>query len=85
MQTRVSTKGQVVLPAPIRNRLGIRAGDALDIAVEKDRIVLTPPSRPKHQARVVKDPVTGFVALDVGPDAPVLTSEMVKELLVDFP
>jgi AbrB family looped-hinge helix DNA binding protein len=33
MQTRVSTKGQVVLPAPIRRRLGIQAGDPLDIAI----------------------------------------------------
>jgi AbrB family looped-hinge helix DNA binding protein len=85
MQTRVSTKGQVVLPGPIRRKLGIRAGDPLDIAIEQDRIVLTLPARPKYQAQIVKDPVTGFVAIDLGPDAPVLTSEMVKELLVDFP
>jgi hypothetical protein len=47
--------------------------------------VLKPPVRPKHEARIVKDPVTGFVAIDLGPDAPVLTSKMVKELLVDLP
>ena len=35
MQTKVSTKGQIVLPAPLRNRLGIRAGDSLDISVEQ--------------------------------------------------
>jgi bifunctional DNA-binding transcriptional regulator/antitoxin component of YhaV-PrlF toxin-antitoxin module len=29
MQTRVSTKGQIVLPGPIRRRLGIHASDAL--------------------------------------------------------
>jgi hypothetical protein len=33
----------------------------------------------------VKDPVTGFIALDLGPDAPILTSEMVREMLADFP
>jgi AbrB family looped-hinge helix DNA binding protein len=85
MQTRVSSKGQIVLPAPLRRKLGIRAGDPLDIAVEKDRIVLTQPSKPKYEARIIKDPITGFPVIDVGPDAPVLTSEMVRELLVDFP
>jgi AbrB family looped-hinge helix DNA binding protein len=85
MQTKVSTKGQIVLPAPLRRRLGIRAGDAIDIAVEKDRIVLTHASKPKYEARIVKDPVTGYIAIDLGPDAPILTSEMVRELLTDFP
>ena len=85
MQTRVSTKGQIVLPGPLRRKLGIRAGDPLDIAVERNRIVLTQPNRPKYEARMVEDPVTGFTAIDMGPDAPILTSEMVRELLVDFP
>jgi AbrB family looped-hinge helix DNA binding protein len=85
MQTKVSTKGQIVLPGPLRRRLDIRAGDSLDISVEKDRIVLTQASKPKYEARMVKDPVTGFIAIDLGPDAPILTSEMVRELLTDFP
>jgi AbrB family looped-hinge helix DNA binding protein len=85
MQTKVSTKGQIVLPQPIRHRLNIRAGDPLDISVEKDRIVLTQASKTKYEARIVEDPVTGFTSIDLGPDAPILTSEMVKELLTDFP
>ena len=85
MQTRVSTKGQIVLPAPFRRKLGIRAGDPLDIAIEKDRIVLTQAGKPKYEARMVVDPVTGFTALYAGPDAPVLTSEQVAEILADFP
>lgn len=85
MQTKVSTKGQIVLPAPVRRRLGIRAGDPLDISVDEDRIVLTQASKPKYEARMVVDPVTGFTAIDLGPDAPILTSEMVRELLTDFP
>jgi AbrB family looped-hinge helix DNA binding protein len=85
MQTRVSSKGQIVLPAPLRRRLGIHAGDPLDIAIEQNRIVLTPPSKPKYEARIIEDPITGYPVIDVGPDAPILTSEMVRELLVDFP
>jgi AbrB family looped-hinge helix DNA binding protein len=87
MQTKVSTKGQIVIPQRVRRRLGLRAGDALDIAVEEDRIVLTAPKRPKtlFKARIIKDPITGFPVIDAGPDAPILTSEMVRELLKDFP
>jgi AbrB family looped-hinge helix DNA binding protein len=42
MQTRVSTEGQIVLPGPLRRKLDIRAGDALDANIEAGRIVLTP-------------------------------------------
>jgi AbrB family looped-hinge helix DNA binding protein len=85
MQTRVSTKGQVVLPGPLRRKLGIRAGDPLDAGIEEGRIVLTPRKKSAFEAKVIEDPITGLPVIDVGPDAPVLTSEMVRELLVDFP
>jgi len=85
MQTKVSTKGKIVLPQPLRHRLNIRAGDTLDIALENGRIVLTAPKRKHFTARIIEDPITGFPVLYAGPDAPVLTSEMVRELLVDFP
>jgi AbrB family looped-hinge helix DNA binding protein len=85
MQTKVSTKGQIVLPQPILHRMNIRAGDTLNIALEENRIVLTAPKRKRFKARIIKDPITGLPVLDAGPEAPVLTSEMVRELLVDFP
>jgi AbrB family looped-hinge helix DNA binding protein len=85
MQTRVSTKGQVVLPAPLRRRLGIRTGDPLDASVEAGSIVLRPHRKPRHQPRIIQDPVLGTPVLSFGPDAPVLTSREVKEILADFP
>jgi AbrB family looped-hinge helix DNA binding protein len=85
MQTRVSTKGQIVLPGPIRRKLGIRAGDPLDAGIEQGRIVLTPRKKKTYEAKLIEDPITGLPVIDVGPDAPVLTSEMVREMLVDFP
>jgi len=85
MRTEVSTKGQIVLPGPLRRKLGIRTGDSLDIAVEQGRIVLTAPERKHVTARIVADPITGLPVIDAGPDAPVLTNEMVRERLVDFP
>ena len=85
MNTKVSTKGQVVLPSPVRRRLGIQAGDALDIHIEEGRVVLTPRKRGSGQARMTNDPITGLPVLSAGPDAPVLTSKQVEEMLSDFP
>lgn len=85
MQTKVSTKGQVVLPGPIRRRLGIRAGDPLDADIESGRIVLTPHKKRPQRARIVSDPLTGLPVLSVGPDAPVLSSKEVAEILTEFP
>ncbi len=85
MQTKISTKGQVVLPSAIRRRLGLRAGDPLDANVEAGRIVLTPRRARRLRARIIKDPVTGLPVLSAGPDAPVLTSKEVEDILADFP
>jgi AbrB family looped-hinge helix DNA binding protein len=85
MRTRVSTKGQVVLPEPLRRRLGIRAGDPLEAGIEAGRIVLTPATRRPQKARIVTDPVTGLPVLHAGPDAQTMTSREVREILATFP
>lgn len=85
MKTKVSTKGQVVLPGPLRRRLGIRTGDPLDINVESGRIVLTPQRQRPRQAKIVTDPVTGLPVLAAGPNAPALSSKEVEEILASFP
>jgi len=85
MQTKVSTKGQVVLPGRLRHRLGIRAGDSLDVNIDAGRIVLTPRKKPPGQARIIADPVTGLPVLSLGEDAPVLSSKEVEEILANFP
>jgi len=85
MQTRVSTKGQVVLPGPLRRRLGIRTGDSLDASIENGRIVLAPQTKRARRARITKDPLTGLPVLDAGADTPALTSKEVEEILASFP
>ncbi|MBV8114260.1 MAG: AbrB/MazE/SpoVT family DNA-binding domain-containing protein [Silvibacterium sp.] len=85
MQTRISTKGQIVLPSPLRRRLGIEPGDPLDVEVEAGRIVLTPRKKRHKKGRIIKDPASGFPVLSAGPDAPVLTSKEVTALLSNFP
>jgi AbrB family looped-hinge helix DNA binding protein len=85
MQTRVSTKGQIVLPGQLRRRLGIHAGDPLDVSVEDERIVLTLRTPRRRAAKIVSDPVTGLPVLTAGTDAPVLSSRDVDEILSNFP
>ena len=85
MQTKLSTKGQVVLPSPLRRRLGIEPGDPLDVEIDAGRIVLTPRKRRRNKGRIVTDPATGLPVLTAGPDAPILTSKEVAALLSNFP
>jgi AbrB family looped-hinge helix DNA binding protein len=85
VQTKVSTKGQVVLPGPLRRRLDIRAGDPLEANIENGRIVLTPQRKRTHRVKLVTDPATGLPALTAGPNAPTLSSKEVKQILANFP
>jgi AbrB family looped-hinge helix DNA binding protein len=85
MQTKISTKGQVVLPSPIRKKLGLRAGDPLDATVDDGRIVLTPRKTRPNKVRIIKDPISGYPVLDLGKDAPTLTNKEIAEILADFP
>ena len=85
METKVSSKGQVVLPSRLRAKLGLRAGDALEVKLEGDAIVLRPRTRRRRKARIITDPRTGLAVLTFGPGAPILTHKQVKESLSDFP
>ena len=85
MTTKVSTKGQIVLPGPLRRKLGLRAGDPLTAKIEAGRIVLTPQKKKVHKVKIVTDPITGLPVLSAGSNAPVLSSKQVREILADFP
>jgi AbrB family looped-hinge helix DNA binding protein len=85
LQTRLSTRGQVVLPAIVRRRLALQPGDPLDIDIQDGRVTLTPHTKARKKAKIVIDPVSGLPAVTLGPGAPVLTSKEVKEILADFP
>jgi AbrB family looped-hinge helix DNA binding protein len=39
MKTRVSERGQITVPKAVRERLGLRPGDELDVAEENGRLV----------------------------------------------
>lgn len=85
METKLSTKGQVVLPSAVRRKLGLRQGDPLDVKTEAGSIVLTPRRKRSKKASIVVDALTGLPVLSAGPDAPPLSSEQVQEILSSFP
>jgi AbrB family looped-hinge helix DNA binding protein len=85
METKISTKGQVVLPSGIRRRLGLQPGDSLEAKLEGEHIVLTPRRAARRSPRIIQDPVTGLPVLSAGANAPKLTSDQVQEILADFP
>jgi AbrB family looped-hinge helix DNA binding protein len=85
LTTKLSTKGQVVLPQALRSKLNLRAGDTFETKIEGGRIVLVPTKKRRRKGRIVTDPITGLPMLTAGPGAPVLTSEQVAEILADFP
>jgi AbrB family looped-hinge helix DNA binding protein len=37
---KLSTKGQVVIPKPVRDALGLEAGDSMVFAVDGDRVIV---------------------------------------------
>ena len=85
MQTKLSSKGQVVLPGPIRRRLGLRAGDPLDAKIVGGSVRLTPRRPRPRKVRILVDRITGLPVLSAGREAPLLTSGQVRELLSEFP
>lgn len=85
METKLSTKGQVVLPSQIRRRLGLRTGDPLSATVKNGSVVLTPRRSRNRKPKIVIDKLTGLPVLSLGGEAALLTSKDVAEILSNFP
>jgi AbrB family looped-hinge helix DNA binding protein len=85
MNTTVSTKGQIVIPRGVRQKLGIRSGDRLSARVVQGSIVLRPEGRPKNTARIVVSSFSGLPAIEPPEGAPEISTEQVRAMLADFP
>ena len=85
MRTRISSKGQVVLPSLIRHKLCIKAGDLLEAKIEGDHITLTPHRKPKRKPRITISKLTGMPSICLGPHAPEISSKWVRHILAEFP
>ena len=74
MATTVTSKGQVTIPKPVRDRLGIRPGSAVNFELAGDgRIVLV-----KVEAGEATPPASRFEALRGRAGAGLSTDEIMK-------
>jgi AbrB family looped-hinge helix DNA binding protein len=85
MTTTLSSKGQVVLPASARKRLGLKPGSKFSCSVQGTQIVLTPTEKKRARSHFVRSKLTGMVVTQGPKGAPLVTSEQVRALLADFP
>lgn len=84
MTTKLSSKGQVVLPKQVRSRLRLRPGATFDCKVRGDSIVLTPEGAVAPPPRSIRDSKSGLRITQSRADVRV-TSEDVRAALRDFP
>jgi AbrB family looped-hinge helix DNA binding protein len=82
--TKLSTKGQIVLPKQARAMLQLRPGTTFACKVVGDSIVLTPEHPPAERPRLVRDSKTGLTVTK-SPAHVSITSGDVRSALVDFP
>ena len=85
MNATLSSKGQLVLPLATRRRLGLLPGTKFRCRITGDEIVLTPQRSLRGKTRLVRDRLTGMRVTEAPKGAPVVTSDQVRALLVDFP
>lgn len=83
--TKLSSKGQVVLPRLVRSKLGLAPGVRLRCEVRGESVVLTPQGAPRRNKQYVLDPLSGLRVVKQSPAREPVTSEMVRELLEEFP
>lgn len=81
-RSRLSTKGQLVIPARLRKALNLRAGDEVEMKLEGGRLVLQ--RGPLHAARLRRGRF-GRPVLVAAEGAPAMTTENVTALLEKLP
>lgn len=83
-------EGRLTLPASVRETMGVQPGDVLEASLETQDeaggmvLKLRQPGK-KWELKLITDPNTGWPVLSAGAGAPILTSEMVADVLTDFP
>jgi len=83
--TTLSSKGQVVLPRLVRSRLHLTPGMKFLCLVHEDSVVLTPEAPRKRVKKYTTDPETGLRVTKARRGEELVTSDMVRALLEDFP
>ena len=66
-QTKLKPRGQVTIPAEIRERLSLVDGDSLEVTIEDGRIVLTPKEEDSERHPAIDAAIEeGFADLRAG-------------------
>lgn len=81
MKTKLSSKGQVVIPLEIRKRLGLATGTVMDCKLDQDHIIFSP-FESNASATLIEDAL--YVALDAPDGAPKMSPESVKDILSEL-
>ena len=84
MTTKLSSKGQVVLPRQARMRLQLRPGVKLSCRIQGHSIVLTPEHPVTGRPRLITDAKSGL-RITKSPKETRVTSEQVRAAMLDFP
>jgi AbrB family looped-hinge helix DNA binding protein len=77
MITTIDKAGRLVIPKPIRDRLGLRGGERVEVEERDGEIRVT---RPRRGVTLVRTP-SGLLTAERTPDLPGLGPEEVRELL----
>jgi AbrB family looped-hinge helix DNA binding protein len=83
--TTLSSKGQVVLPRVARAKLHLVSGTKFECTIQGDSIVLTPQNVRKSSPQLIEDKKTGLIVTQSPSEMGLVTNEMIRNLLLDFP
>ena len=81
MITKLSSKGQIVVPRDIRRRLGLRAGASLSCEIDQSGRIVLDPTLGSARANLERE--KGHSVLVAPKGAPEMNAEFVKDILSD--
>lgn len=84
MTSKLSSKGQIVLPKRLRSRLHLRPGATLVCKIQGGSIVLTPENAGVGRPTLVIEPRTGL-RVTKSPEQVRVSSDDMRAALQDFP
>jgi AbrB family looped-hinge helix DNA binding protein len=80
LKVRLSSKGQIVIPAEVRSQLGLKRGSLLTVRLEGKRVVIEPLEEPPQEVFIE----AGEEAVDRALAEAKGSSDKVKRLLKDL-